>query len=236
MIPGDLRLRIVAAFVLVIVTTQLANPASVIVALVFALALTFSARPDRHLWRRLVHVEGFVALLLCTLPFTIPGEPLFSIGPLSASAEGLARALLVAGKVTASVLLVLTFLGTVEPMRLGAALHSLRVPEPIVRLLVLTLRYLSLIRDEARRLLDAMRMRGFRPRTNRHTWRSYGNLVGMLLVRALERAQRIEEAMRCRGFAGRFPFATLGSPPRADWVSFSAMLAVALAGMAWDRI
>jgi cobalt/nickel transport system permease protein len=99
-------------------------------------------------------------------------------------------------------------------MRLGAALHSLRVPEPIVRLFVLTVRYLAVIGGEARRLQEAMRARAFRPGSNRHTWRSYGNLVGMLLVRALDRAQRVEEAMLCRGFSGRFPWQ---EPPRFAW-------------------
>ena len=32
----------------------------------------------------------------------------------------------------------------------------------------------------------------------------YGNLVAMLLVRSLERSERIMAAMKCRGFRGRF--------------------------------
>ena len=36
-----------------------------------------------------------------------------------------------------------------------------------------------------------LRVRGFKPGSNRHTWRSLGYLVGMLLVRSLERAERV---------------------------------------------
>ena len=50
----------------------------------------------------------------------------------------------------------------------------------------------------------AMRVRGFRPRLDRHTCRSLGYLVGMLLVRSFDRAERILAAMRCRGFRGHF--------------------------------
>ena len=39
---------------------------------------------------------------------------------------------------------------------------------------------------------------------NRHTYRAYGYLVGMLLVRSLDRSERIVAAMKCRGFRGRF--------------------------------
>ena len=49
-----------------------------------------------------------------------------------------------------------------------------------------------------------MKLRGFRPRMDRHTYRAYGYLVGMLLVRSLDRSDRIVAAMKCRGFRGRF--------------------------------
>jgi cobalt/nickel transport system permease protein len=49
-----------------------------------------------------------------------------------------------------------------------------------------------------------MRARAFVAGSNRHTWRSLGWLLGMLLVRSLERSRRILAAMKCRGFSGRF--------------------------------
>ena len=49
-----------------------------------------------------------------------------------------------------------------------------------------------------------VKTRGFRPRMDWHTYRSYGYLVGMLLVRSLDRSQRVLAAMKCRGFRGRF--------------------------------
>ncbi len=138
------------------------------------------------------------------------------------------RAGLVALKVSAAVLVLMAFLGSVEPARIGAALHALRLPEPLVRVFMLTVRYLSLIRDEARRLHDAMRARAFTPRSNRHTWQSYGYLIGMLLVRALERARRVEEAMACRGYSGRFPYAVLAAPRARDWAGFAVICGLGL--------
>lgn len=236
MIPADLRLRLLAAVLLVLAASQLAHLGPALAALALALILALAARPGRALWRRLRHVEGFVALLLLTLPFTMPGTPLFSLGPLGASLEGLARAALLAAKVSTAALVLLALLGTVEPIRLGAALHALRLPEPLVRLFVLTLRYLGLIGDEARRLREAMRARAFRARTDRHTWRSFGNLIGMLLVRALDRARRIEEAMRLRGFSGRFPHAALAAPTARDWTGFALLTGLATTTLLFDRL
>ena len=81
-----------------------------------------------------------------------------------------------------------------------------------------------------------MRARGFRPRTSRHTWRSYGNLMGMLLVRALERAQRVEEAMLCRGYNGAFPYRPLPAPARRDWTRFGAITGGGLIALMVDRL
>ena len=57
---------------------------------------------------------------------------------------------------------------------------------------------------EYERLRNAMRVRGFKPKTNWHTYKSFAYLVGMLLVKSLDRAERIRKAMLCRGYHGRF--------------------------------
>ncbi len=234
-VPQDLRLRLVAAFVVVIALSQLQSltlAATVLGVLVlFALAGGLEAGLARRLW----HVEGLVALLVVTLPFTEEGTPVFSFGPLAASAQGLIHAGLLACKITAAALALMVLLGALEPARLGAALHGLRVPEKLVRLLVICVRYLAILRAEARRGHEAMRARGFRARSNRHTWRSYGYLIAMLLVRALERAQRVEDAMLCRGFNGRLPHADLKRPCARDWLGFALLTGLAVATLVGDR-
>ncbi|PTW62808.1 cobalt/nickel transport system permease protein [Breoghania corrubedonensis] len=235
-VPQDLRLRLVAAFLGVAALSQLHDLHVAAIALAAVVLMTLAAGIERRLLRRLIHVEGFVLLLLATLPFAVEGHTLFTLGPLAASAEGFARAGLVACKVSAAAFILMLFLGAVEASRLGAALQSLRVPETIVRLLVMTVRYLTLIRAEAHRLRESMRARAFHPRSNRHTWRSYGYLIGMLLVRALERAQRVEEAMRCRGYSGRFPYAAIPAPAVRDWLSFAVLTGLFAAALLWDRL
>jgi cobalt/nickel transport system permease protein len=49
-----------------------------------------------------------------------------------------------------------------------------------------------------------MKVRGFRPRMSGHAYRTYGYLIGMLLVRSFDRSERILAAMKCRGFHGHF--------------------------------
>jgi len=66
------------------------------------------------------------------------------------------------------------------------------------------LRYLGEAWHEYQRLTTAMKLRSFRPRTSMHTYRSYANMMGMLLVSSYSRADAVYSAMLCRGFSGTF--------------------------------
>jgi cobalt/nickel transport system permease protein len=77
-------------------------------------------------------------------------------------------------------------------------------PTSCAHLLLFTYRYIYVFEQEYRRLVQAMKIRGFQPRTNLHTYRSYAYLAAMLLVRSFDRAERVFQAMLCRGFNGTF--------------------------------
>lgn len=235
-LPADPRLRLGMGLVLILAVSQLGSLPVALGAVALALGLAVLAGGIAALWHRLLHVEAFMALLFLSLPFTVPGVPLFDVGPLTASHEGAMLAALIAAKVTAAVVLAFAFLGSLDPAQLGPALRALHLPEPLVRLFLMMLRYLSVIRLESTRLQEAMRARSFRPRSNRHTWRSYGNLAGMLLLRGLNRARRVEEAMLCRGDAGLFPQAALPPLGLRGWLPLAGALGLALALTLADRL
>ncbi|MFN2187139.1 MAG: energy-coupling factor transporter transmembrane component T family protein, partial [Candidatus Promineifilaceae bacterium] len=102
------------------------------------------------------------------------------------------------------VIVLLALVGTLDAVTLGHALAQLRLPDKLVHLLLFTVRYLGVLHEEYGRLRQAMRTRGFKARSDLYSWRVLGWMMGMLLVRSLERSQRIHDAMKCRGFNGRF--------------------------------
>lgn len=160
--------------------------------------------PPGAVLRRLMAVNAFTAMLWAVVPFTFPGEALLHLGPLSVSREGVRMAAQVTLKSNAIVLCFMALVATMVPATIGHALHRLRVPDKFVHLLLMTYRYIFVLEEEYRRLARAAHIRGFRPGTNLHTYRTYAYLVGMLFVRAAERAQRVHWAMLCRGFQRRF--------------------------------
>ena len=153
--------------------------------------------------RRVIAMDVFIVLMIVMLPFTTPGDALFHVFGFAFSEQGLVKAIEIGLKTNAVVLMLLALLGTLEATTLGHALARLRVPEKLVHLMLFTVRYLEVIGREYKRMRKAMKARAFQPRSNWHTWRSMGYLVGMLLIRSLERSERTYAAMKCRGFNGR---------------------------------
>jgi cobalt/nickel transport system permease protein len=232
----DPRLRIVAAVLFALCVVTLQRPASLSLALALALLLALAGGlGGRSLWVRLLPLELFMLVLLLTLPFSVAGEPVLQVGPLTASAQGFELALSILLRANAVLLAMLVLLGTLEPARLGHALARLGVPERLAHLLLLTVRQIQLVGDEYARLRLAMRARAFVPRSDRHTWRSVGWLMGMLLVRSLARSRRVLDAMRCRGFDGRLRLLDTLCWRRADSAALALAVALVAVLLSLDR-
>ena len=233
-VPGwlggvDPRARIVVAAVYSVVVVACARIE--VLALAFALSITLllaSRLPIKRTLRRMAAMDSFILFMLVLLPFTVPGDPIFTLWGFTASWQGVLRAVEIALTANAVVLALLVLVGTMEPVTLGHALHALKMPERLVHLLMFSIRYIGTLREEYLRLRTAMKVRGFRPGTNWHTYRSYGYLVGMMLVRAVERSERILGAMKCRGFSGRIVMLHRFEASRVD-VGFALAAAAAMA-------
>jgi cobalt/nickel transport system permease protein len=231
----DPRVRLIGAAMLAVTLVSLTSLTSAVVALLAAIALALlGGVPVRRL-QHLLPLELLMLLLLITLPFSVPGKSLLEIGSLSASAEGLRLAGLILLKANAVVLSLFGLVAVLGASQVVHALARLGVPAKLCHLLLLTLRQILLVGDEYRRMRLAMRARAFVPRSDRHSWRALGWLIGMLLVRSLARGQRLGEAMRCRGFDGRLHLLHRGRWRRLDSLVLAVAVSVCVALFAFDR-
>src|SRR5581483_1767685 len=142
--------------------------------------------------------------------------PTWTLGPLTFSWYGLRAALLLCLKAVAIVTLTLVLLATAPLAATLKAAHTLRVPGPLIQVAMLTYRYIFVLFAELSRLRIALRVRGYRNRATRHSYRTVGHVTGILLVRGVERAERVSQAMRCRGFDGLFRSLTVFHTSAAD--------------------
>lgn len=229
----DPRGRVVVAVVFSVLIAVSERYAVLGGGLAAGIALAVVARlPVKPLLKRLGALNGFMAMLIILLPLTTFEEPSLELFGISVSQPGLLLALAVTVKANAIVLALTAFVGTLEITTFGHALKHLRVPDKLAHLFLFTVRYIDLLHHEYHRLRQAMRVRCFRPRMSRHTYRTMGYLVGMLLVKSLDRSERVVAAMKCRGFRGQFYVLDHFAFTRRDAI-FGFLAAAALAVLGW---
>lgn len=90
------------------------------------------------------------------------------------------------------------------------ALGRLGMPRLFLVQLQFLYRYLFVLAEEAGRMMQARALRS--EPDSKPSLREYRGLAGNLLLRTLDRAARVHQAMLCRGFTGRMPDF---SPPTA---------------------
>lgn len=203
----DPRVGLISVFLVAFCLVTVNHFHTVFIAFLIVIGVLFSARlPLRPVAKRLLAFEGFILVLVLFLPFSmtsvVPDGQLF--GVFDYHQTGIDKALLIFFRANAIVILTLILIATKEPEQIGHAFARLGMPDKLVQLFLMTTRYVAVLAQEYRRLRNAMRARAFQPSSNLHSWRSYGWLLGMLLVRSLERSGRVLDAMRCRGYQGKY--------------------------------
>ena len=229
-LAGLLLLAAVAALLRTLLPTGLV--------LLAALLLAVLGRvPADWLARRLATVLLFLMLFAGWMPFLWPhGGPAWRLGPVAVSPKGTQVALLLVQKALAVITLMLVLITTTPAATIGHAARALRVPGLLVQLAMLTYRYVFLFGGELGRLRIALRVRGYRNRPNWHSYRTVGHVAGTLLVRSSERAERVGQAMACRGFDGRFRSLTQFRTGIGDVVFFLAAVGVGGVLLGWDVV
>ena len=214
----DARVKLVFTLAFIILL-NLAPPAAW-PAYILSYALLLSTALLSRVGLGLVHKRALLAL-----PFIIAALPLVFISPpprftfslfyslkVTFSLPGLERFASIAVRSWLSVQAAVLLAATTRFPDLLSALKSLKIPPVFVAIIGLMWRYLQLIGEEALRMLRARASRSAAPvgnSTSRHglAWRARvtGRMAGSLLLRSLERSDRVYAAMLSRGYDGSPP-------------------------------
>ena len=172
--------------------------------------------PAGFVLKRMALVSPFAVLVGVFNPL-LDTAPLLALGPIPLSGGWVSfTSILLRFVLTVSAALSLVTVTGFGPI--CAALERLGAPRAFVVQLMFLYRYLFLLTAEAGRMARARALRSFDARGP--GLRVFGAMVGHLMLRTLDRAQRVHLAMRCRGFDGRF-HATRAAPARAADLAFA---------------
>ncbi len=215
----DPRLKLVLTLTFILTLASLPGTAWPIYGVLAALdcaAVMLAELPARLVWRRSwpVLMVGAAALPLLWLT---PGVPLWSLpaGPwnLAITGAGMVRVMTLLLKAGMAVSAVVVLTATASFPALLEAMEALGLPPLLVSIVGLMWRSLFVLVEEVGRLQRARDSRSGGEVRGSLIWRARvtGGMMGNLLLRALERSERIYQAMLARGYDGRPQFHSL--PP-----------------------
>lgn len=174
-------------------------------------ALLFLRLPLRLVMGRVIAPLVLGTVVFCLLLFFQSGHPLFSLHiwglQLTGTREGLALGATILSRIAVSVTLLLLLSVTTPVHELGHALVYLKFPKVIVEILLLTYRYLFVLWDEGMRIRQAQVLRlGYPGGRGVLSWKrnlqSTSTLMGMVFIRAYDRAESTFNAMQVRSYNG----------------------------------
>ncbi|WP_373499785.1 energy-coupling factor transporter transmembrane protein EcfT [Desulfococcus sp.] len=239
----DIRCKLATLIVYSFLVASIGHVIPAIAAVaVSVLALVLARSSPARALMRLLAITGFLAMFLVVMPLSAPAHPgdtvlvIDGVDWMGFNLRGLYKALAITAKAAAIALLMEPLLTTAP---LPVTLHGLTklgAPDMAGQMVLLSHRYLHVFRHEAERMASGMRVRGFRKRTDIETLRAVANFLGMLFVRSFERTERVFDAMRARGYRGRFPAPVDLKMRPADLVLVAAWLAAGAALVGYDRI
>ncbi|WP_163970483.1 cobalt ECF transporter T component CbiQ [Oceanobacillus halotolerans] len=156
-------------------------------------------------------------LLLMTIPL------LFSTG-LTVSNENLTFAILILLKAFTAMTVISILLDTQTMEQFMRSLAGLRVHPIIITVLMHSYRYVFLFLDDIQKMQIAAKSRLFKGGISIRNLKIFGQLIGALLIRSVDRSERVYKAMTSRSFDGRLRVRPTSTITSLDYLKTSFML------------
>jgi len=139
----DPRLKVIFAILYSFIVALSSRFPTLLAALGFSLLLIVLARLNvQEVAKRLAVVNGLILFFWLVLPLTFQGKPLFYLGPLAVTREGVILSAQITLKSNAILLAFISLIASMSIATLGHAMNRLYIPDKIVHLFLLTYRYI----------------------------------------------------------------------------------------------
>lgn len=210
-IDARAKLLLTVVFLVTMLSLPTERLARLLLFFLFPIAAATAARLDyAALLRRSLAVAPFL-LFIGLFDLLLDREAAFRIGTFTVTRGGI-RFLSIVVRGLLSVQAVLALILTTGFYDLCRGLQRLGVPSLLTAQLLFVYRYVAVLIEESLSLVRARDARSFG--RGSYPLRLWGTLVGQLLLRTFDRAERIHRAMLARGFTGRIPDGLAG---RGHW-------------------
>jgi len=205
----DHRHRIIILFSSIIITAFQKDyvPLLFIIPLTLIIAL-LSGTSFITIIKRVLYPMIFVIPLGIITAFTAQGEILFYLKGFPVYSNGLILFALITLKTAAIVIIVTAMITPIGMYQASAVLHHLKFPQTFTALLIISYRYIIVLKEELQQINRALILRGGISSNPLRSISTGAALSGSILIRAYERTESVYHAMILRGFEGSMPMET----------------------------
>ena len=173
---------------------------------IFGIILFSRVSLKHYYFRTLFFITLFAIIIAIPFLFLTPGKTLvlWTIGSVNViiTLEGVILTSSFILRIWVSLQAVMILIFTTPFANLIHAMKHMRIPRIFLLLYSLTYRYIFLFIDELLRMLRAKEARSFRKLGFRMRFKILGQVFGTLLVRSINKSERVYRAMLARGYTG----------------------------------
>ena len=227
--------KLISLALVVIAVTTLRNPFVILGLYLAILALFILAKlPVVKLLRWYLFPLLFIVSLVGILAWTQPGNPVFGFSiagiPLTLTDMGVILVVTLALKTLISVTFSLFFLMTTRYEYLSGMISRI-FPTPLDQIFLMAYRFFFLTFSMVGSILKAVRSRGGGLLRGIRTEGSlFAEIIGLVFIRSFDRAERVEKAMRARGYRGSYSNTTDIPAPGIGGYGVLALCVLVIAG------
>lgn len=220
----DVRWRMVSFFSAMLLVAFLQDWRLLFPSMIYAtLWLTLSWRDYTWYLPRLGWIILGLGIFIVPGCFLIPGETLWSAGWFQITLEGTQTSARVLFRGITISVLALTMIGSASFYDLAGGARQLGMGRSLASIFWLGFEQIEVVQREFKRMRVALRARGQGSSTQATSWRGFARLCANLLVRSLDKSERLHLALLSRGYRGDFPLSAPVSPP---WKGPALLLSV----------
>jgi len=112
---------------------------------------------------------------------------------------------------------------------IASALQVLKVPNKLVTLFFFVGKFVIIIKNEYEVTKKVMKVRNFRAKSSFFSYKIYANVIGMMIVKCFDRAEKLKYSMILRNFKGTIYQNRESISNKTDWLLlFSVILSLSL--------
>jgi len=200
------------------------------------LLLAISGLPLKVVANRLRWPLIFLLPICLILPFTTDAGAKVNLMSQDLSLQGAHMGLLMLIKGVSVVISALAMLEAAPFSVHALALRTLKVPDTLVQIILFSHRYIFVISREMENTFRSLVSRGFESKTSCQTARVIGAVLGVLMIKSLDRSERIFMAMSSRGYSGRMVGAGRDNMRGIDWIKTALVMSAALSLHLWEAM